>query len=274
MANEPTTQQEFIDYTFRALGQGVIKVQVSPEQAEERLLEALDFFYERHPDFQYRTLFPYQMTAPDVSSRSINVDNIGGAIGSSGASGASGWPRGTDIVSVKKVCNAGTNYSGDYMFDIRYQMALFDVFGLYYNNFGYSANPLAGYYSTMSYLQLVNDIFNYPINFEFQRTTRRLTLETASTDLPVGRYVIIEARAKIDPSLYPSVWAVRIFKKYYAAMLKKQWADNLSKFVGVPMIGGAQLNAAAMKSEAIAELADVKMQIEQEYMELPLPRIF
>lgn len=274
MATEPTTQQEFIDYTFRALGQGVIKVQVSPEQAEERLLEALDYFYERHPDFQYRTLFPYQLTAADSASRSINVNNVGGAFGSSGTTGAAGWPRGTDIINVTKVCNAGNNYSGDYMFDIRYQMALFDVFGLYYNNFGYSANPLAGYVSTMQYLQLVNDIFNYPISFEFQTTTRRLTLETSAADLPAGRYIVIAAHAKIDPTLYPSIWSVRIFKKYYAAMLRKQWADNLSKFVGVPMIGGAQLNAAAMKSEAIADLADIKLQIEQEYTEFPIPRYF
>jgi hypothetical protein len=39
--------------------------------------------------------------------------------------------------------------------------------------------------------------------------------------------------------------------------LKKQWAQNLLKFSGVPLPGGAQLNAPAMMQEANREIAEI-----------------
>lgn len=270
---EPTTQQEFIDYTFRALGEPISRVQVSPQQAEERLGEALHYFHERHPHFQQRALFLHSVTSQEATIKSFDVDTFGGAVGTSGTTGASAWPTGEDIVSISRVHIAGAMFSGDYIFDIRYQMALFDVFGLYYNNFGYASDPMANYVSTVSYLQMIRDTFNYPPNFTFAETTRRLTIETSSTDLSSGRYILVEANVAVDPDLYPALWQNRIFKRYYAALLKKQWAQNLGKFEGIPMIGGAKLNAAAMKSDAEAELANIEQQIESQYIELPIPRI-
>jgi hypothetical protein len=43
--------------------------------------------------------------------------------------------------------------------------------------------------------------------------------------------------------------------------LKKQWAQNLLKFAGVPLPGGAQLNAPAMMTEAMNELNVIEQQL-------------
>jgi hypothetical protein len=69
---------------------------------------------------------------------------------------------------------------------------------------------------------------------------------------------MIEAYVKIDPNQYPKIWEDRIFKLYFAALLKKQWAQNLIKFSGVPLPGGAQLNAGAIMADATRELLEIE----------------
>lgn len=57
----PATRQEFIDYCYRSLGAPVIQINVDPQQAEDRLDEALEYMYERHFDFNHRALFLYNV---------------------------------------------------------------------------------------------------------------------------------------------------------------------------------------------------------------------
>ncbi len=140
------------------------------------------------------------------------------------------------------------------MFDLRYQMTLFDFFGLYFNQGGLAQGPMATYMESMQYISLINDVFNYPVSFTYTRTTNRLFLETQWSELQNGNYLMVEAYVQVNPDLYPQVWNDRIFQRHYAALLKKQWAQNLSKFAGMPLPGGAQLNAGAMMQEATREL--------------------
>ena len=46
----PTTKSTFKDYCFRALGSGVIDINVSDDQADDRIDEALQFFAQYHYD--------------------------------------------------------------------------------------------------------------------------------------------------------------------------------------------------------------------------------
>jgi hypothetical protein len=120
---------------------------------------------------------------------------------------------------------------------------------------------MAAYMEGMSYIKLVNDVFNYPMSFTYTRTTDRLFLDTEHSKLRAGAYLMVEAYVQIDTSQYNKVWSDRVFKKYYTALLKKQWAQNLLKFSGVPLPGGAQLNAPAMMTEAITELNAIEQQL-------------
>ena len=70
---------------------------------------------------------------------------------------------------------------------------------------------------------------------------------------------MVEAYVQIDPYKYQKVWNDRIFKRYYSALLKKQWGQNLIKFSGVPLPGGAKLNAAAILNEAVSELREIEL---------------
>jgi len=255
-----STRQEFIDYTFRALGAPVVQINVDPQQAEDRLDEALSYMNDRHFDFNNRALFVKQLDSNDINLRYVDVTQFGNALGAqlkTYPDGSTGyWPNANDIVTISKCYPAG-NVVGDYIFDLRYQLTLFDFFGLYFNQTGFSSGPMASYMEGMSYLKLVNDVFNYPSSFTYTKTTQRLFLDTDHSKLLPNGYLLIEAYVKIDPELYPAVWDDRIFKNYYKALLKKQWAQNLLKFSGVPLPGGAQLNAPAIMQEAVRELAEI-----------------
>jgi len=268
----PTTKQEFIDYCLRTLGAPVLQINVDPQQVEDRLEEALEYMHERHFDFNQRALFAYKLTNQDIANRYINTTALGNAIGAQQRTLADGstemWPKATDIRTISKVFAPNASV-GDYMFDLRYQLTLFDFFGLYYNQSGTPSGPMAAYMESMSYLKLVNDVFNYPMSFTYTRTTDRLFLDTDFTKLQAEGYMMIEAYVEVDTDLYSKVWKDRIFQNYFTAMLKKQWGQNLIKFAGVPLPGGAQLNAAAILSEANRELKELELMLTKT-QELPV----
>ena len=150
-----TTRQEFIDYTFRNLGAPVIQINVDPEQAEDRLDESLEYMQERHFDFNQRAQFIVPVTAANLTNQYFDVTTFGYAVGAQGVTSASTgvtgyWPAAGDIVSISKVYSPSSQV-GDYMFDLRYQMTLFDFFGLYFNQGGLVQGPMATYMESMSY---------------------------------------------------------------------------------------------------------------------------
>lgn len=268
----PTTKQEFIDYCLRTLGAPVLQINLDPQQVEDRLEEALEYMHERHFDFNQRALFAYKLTPLDIANRFINTTALGNAIGAQQRTLADGstemWPKATDIRAISKVFAPNASV-GDYMFDLRYQLTLFDFFGLYYNQSGTPMGPIASYMESMSYVKLVNDVFNYPMSFTYTRTTDRLFLDTDFTKLQAEGYMMIEAYVEVDTDLYEKVWKDRIFQRYFTAMLKKQWGQNLIKFAGVPLPGGAQLNAAAILNEAISDLKELELMLTKT-QELPV----
>ena len=248
---------------FRS-GAPVVQVNVDPQQAEDRLDEALEYMFERHFDFNQRALYLYSITDADINNKYFDTTTFGNAVGAQVTQDSSGndvyWPAATDIRTITKVYRP-QDVSGSYMFDLRYQLTLFDFFGLYFNQGGLQQGPMASYMESMSYLKLVNDVFNYPSSFTYNKTTNRLFLDLDYKKLVGSSTLLVEAYVQINPEQYPKVWQDRVFKKYYTALLKKQWAQNLMKFAGVPLPGGAQLNAAAMMGEATNELNLIEQQL-------------
>jgi hypothetical protein len=269
-------RQEFIEYCFRTLGAPVIQVNIDQQQAEDRLDDALEYMYERHFDFNQRALYAYEIKNEDIAKKYFDTTTFGPALGAqikTNEEGVTGyWPLATDIRTITKVY-APSNVVGDYMFDLRYQLTLFDFFGLYFNQSGHPSGPMAAFMESMTYIKLVNDVFNYPMSYTYTRTTDRLFLDTDHAKLQAGSYLMVEAYVQIDPTQYPKVWSDRVFRRYYTALLKKQWAQNLSKFAGVPLPGGAQLNAAAIMNEAMNELNNIEEMLKKTQEMPPDPLI-
>ena len=146
-----TSREDLIEYCLRKLGKPVIQINVDHQQCEDRIDEALLFFSERHFDGVEKGYFKYQLTQEDIDRKYIETNDIGPINGITGDS-----PDGRDIVSVVKVFQFG-NFTSIDMFDIRYQLALTDYFGINRGLAGSPALGLATYDSTKRYIKLIQD---------------------------------------------------------------------------------------------------------------------
>lgn len=260
-----TNRQDFINFAFRKLGAPVLQINIDQQQAQDRLDESLEYMHERHFDFNQRAQFVVPITQDNILGKYFDVTKFGYAVGAQGVtSSESGntayWPAASDIRTISQVYSPNSTV-GDYMFDLRYQMTLFDFFGLYFNQGGLSQGPMASYMESMQYLSLINDVFNYPVSFTYTKTTNRLFLEVKDSRFNHQNYLMVEAYVQVNPDYYIKAWDDRIFQRHYAALLKKQWAQNLIKFTGMPLPGGASLNAAAIMQDAVRELEAIEQML-------------
>ena len=180
-------------------------------------------------------------------------------------------PTGTDIVSVIRVFRFGL-LTGVNMFDVRYQLALTDYFGINRGLNGSQANPIAGYQSTMSYISLIEQIFSPEKSIRFSKVTNRIYIDALSesnSEINVGSYLIIEAYAMLDPDTWTKIYDDRLLKKYVTALIKRQWGANMAKFDGVQLPGGITLRGAQIYQEALQEIALIEREFETAY-ELPV----
>ena len=69
----PSTKATLKSYCLRALGSGVIDINVSDDQVDDRLDEALQYFAQYHYDGIRRTYLKYQYTAADKTRITSDV---------------------------------------------------------------------------------------------------------------------------------------------------------------------------------------------------------
>jgi hypothetical protein len=258
-----SSKEDLIDYALRALGHPVVKINVDYQQCEDRVDEALQFFAERHFDGVERAYFKYQLTQTDIDRGYIETGDLGPTNGPGGDG-----PTGNDILSVVKVFQFGNLTSVD-MFDIRYQLALTDYFGI---NRGLGGSPslgLASYDSAKRYIKLIQDFFQPEKSITFSKVTNRLHIIGTKADLRVGQYMVIEAFVLLDPDKYTEIYNDRLLRKYIIALIKRQWGANMAKYDGVQLPGGITLKGAAIYQEAQAEIQAIEMELLTSY-ELPI----
>lgn len=259
-----SSREQLIDYAFRRLGAPVIEINVDYTQAEDRIDDALELFKERHFDGMEKVYFAHEITQTDIDNEYINTNNIGPVNGPTGDG-----PRGSDILSIVKVFQFG-QFSNINMFDIRYQLALSDYFGI---NRGLNAavsQGLASYDSTKRYINMIEDFFQPEKAIRFTKVTNRLHVDTDwSTQMKLGEYLVIEAYCAINPETFTEIYNDRLLKEYVTALIKRQWGSNMAKYDGVQLPGGVVLRGGQIEAEAQRELEMIEQKLYSQY-ELPV----
>ena len=69
----PSTKATLKTYCLRSLGFGVIDINVSDDQIDDRIDEALQFFAQYHYDGIERMYLKYQITAADLTRAATNT---------------------------------------------------------------------------------------------------------------------------------------------------------------------------------------------------------
>lgn len=152
---------------------------------------------------------------------------------------------------------AGTQTSKS-MFDIQYQLRLNDLYDL-------TSTSIIYYKQVMGHLSLLDLELNGKPMFRFNKMQGRLYLDINwSWDVAPGEYVVLDCYRALDPNQFSRVWSELWLKKYTTALFKRQWGANLSKFAGLQLPGGVQLNGVEIYQQAIQEIKELEEQLRSE----------
>lgn len=233
----PATRAQFIDWCLRRLGAPVIQINVDNDQIEDRVDEALLYWYDYHFDGSYRVLIKHQVTADDKSNGYIQMDqDVNGVI---------------DLLPV-------STSSASSLFNIEYQIRMSDA---------YTRSPSRGlhYYITQLHLSTLNELYVGKQPFRYNRHVNKLYIDMGWDNIATGNYLLIEAYKITDPEVFADAWADRWLQRYATALIKKQWGEHLKKFDGVQLIGGIQFNGQQIYTEAVEEIKELEEQMIYSY---------
>ena len=255
----PTSKSTFKSYCLRALGFGVIDINVSDEQADDRIDEALQYFAQYHYDGIEKMYLKYKITEADITRARANTtttstDTVDSSVTASFEEGNNFIPMPSAVVSVSNIFDF-TNAVQQNMFDIRYQLRLNDLYD-------FSSTSIIHYQMTMQQLDLLSHVLVGEVPIRFNQHQNRLYLDMDWEQMTADEYLIIECYRKIDPDTYTDIYDDIYLKRYATALIKRQWGANLSKFNGVATLGGVTMNGEQIYSQAIEEIQRLEEQIQ------------
>jgi len=265
----PSTKATLKSYCLRALGFGVIDINVSDDQTDDRLDEALQYFAQYHYDGIEKMYLKHLITSDEVTraradASTTATDTADNSITATWKEGTNFIPVPSAVVSVVQVFPFTDTGAGSNMFDIRYQLRLNDLFD-------FSSTSIIQYQMTMDNIDLLQHILVGETPIRFNQHQNRLYIDmdwendvTADVD-----YLVIECYRKLDPTTYTDIYDDVYLKRYATALIKKQWGANLSKFNGVTMLGGVTMNGETLYTQAIEEQNKLEEEIQLAF-ELPI----
>lgn len=236
------SRQALIDWCKRKLGFPVINIRVADEQISDRVDEALQFYREYHGDGSIRDYYKHQVTEVDIANQYIVLPD--------------------DLLQVIRVLSQPSLANWGGMFSFTYQFFLNDFYRP--GGIGLGGN-MSNYDITMQYLQLIDHFFNQEKSIRFNRHENKLKININWATVRVDSYFIIECYRYLDPSMYTKIWNDMWFKQYVCCLIKLQWAQNLSLYNDVALIGGVKYNATKMYDEAYAEKVKLEKEAEEKY---------
>ena len=263
----PTTKATLKSYCKRALGFGVIDINVSDDQVDDRVDEALQYFSQYHYDGVERMYLKYQISQDDIDRSVTNTtttatDKLDSTITASFSEGKNFIPMPDSVLSVMQIfsfSNAQTNS----MFDIRYQLRLNDLYD-------FSSTSIIHYEMTMKQLDLLEHILVGEVPIRFNQHQNRLYLDMAWEEMTPDEFIIIECYRKVDPATYTDIFDDMYLKRYATALIKRQWGANLSKFNGVATLGGVTMNGEQIYTQAVEDIEKLEQAIKEEAFQTPI----
>lgn len=235
----PTSRAEFKEYCLRKLGKPVIEINVDDDQVEDRIDEAIKYYWDYHFDGTEKTYYKHLITEQTKTNKYITLpENIIGAI------------------RVFQIGDPSIRASD--MFNIRYQIALNDLYQL-------TTVSLLPYYMAMQHLGTITELLVGQQPVRYNRHTNKMYIDMDWTKIDVGQYLLVEAYEVIDPDVYTDAWGDRWLQEYCAQKIKYQWGTNLTKFIGLQLPGGVQFNGEKIMDDAEKAIEKLEQEMISSY---------
>ena len=272
---KPSTRQGLVDYCLRRLGAPVLEINISDDQIDDLVDDAIQHFNERHFDGVERMYLKYKISQNDIDRGSAKNTNGVGIVTTTGTSNIIGYGTTTfnfyetsnyiqvpdSVIGIEKIFRFDTSSISGGMFSIKYQLFLNDLY--YFNSV-----ELLQYAMVKSYLEDIDFLLSTDKQLRFNKRQNRLYLDLDWASQTADQYIVIDCYRILDPNTFTNVYNDSFIKKYLTALIKKQWGQNLITFRGVKLPGGVELNGRELYEDAERELEDIKQRMTMEY-ELP-----
>lgn len=231
-----TNREELKQYALRALGHPLVDIDITDEQMDDRVDEAIAFFQEYYFDGVQKMYLKHQLTATDLTNKYITIpDHVWG------------------IIRIFPLANS--MQSDLNIFDLQYQLRMNDLRDL-------TSTSLIYYQQVMSHLALIDNLLTKGKQIRWNRNTDKLYIDANwAASFVEGTWLLIECYSALDPNESPKFWNNRLFKEYVTAMFKKQWAAPLKKYSNITLPGGLTVSGQELYDEAISELKEIEEDI-------------
>lgn len=232
------SREELKQYAMRKLGQPVININVDDTQLEDRIDEALETYQEKHFDATERDWVYYELTQTDIDNGYVTVPD--------------------DILVVISILPFNEIIAQGNMFSYQYQIALSELSP-------WTPFNQLDYFMKVTNYESIADMTTVTPTMDFSRHGRKLKIFAELGDIGVGFKLGMQVQRIIDPEQTTSVYNDKWLKEYVTALFKRQWGENLSKFNGVQMLGGVELNGEGILTQALEEIQALEETLETTY---------
>ena len=276
---QPSSRDGLIDYAKRQLGFPVLEINVADEQFSDLLDDAVQVYQERHYDGIMRMYLKYEITQDDVdrgrargggSSLGITTTTTTSTVGLSTTfdieENQNYIQMPPSVIGVNQIFKIRSDTVYDGLFNIRYQLFLNDLYA-------FGSIDLLQYSMVQTYLEDITFLLNPDMRYRFNIRQDRLYIDGDFNVINAGDYFVIDCFRILDPNDFTRVYNDPFLKRYFTALCKKQWGQNLIKFQGVQLPGGIQLNGRQIYDDGVAELAEIRAKMASDYEMPPLDMI-
>jgi hypothetical protein len=236
---QPTNRDEFKKWCLRKLGAPVIEINVDPDQVDDRVDEALKYYWDYHFDGTEKMYLKHQITDEDVANKYITIpENIIGVI---------------NIFPLSNSISLGTG-----IFNAQYQFVLNNIHD-------FTSYNTLHYWMSMEFLQFIETVLVGQQPIRYNRHVNKMYIDADSSRLVAGQYIIAECYQIVDPEIYSDVWSDRWLQNYATAKIKYQWGSNLTKFSDMQLPGGVRFNGDKILNDAQKELEKLEDEMISSY---------
>jgi len=234
----PASRAQFKEYCLRKLGKPVIEINVDDEQVEDRIDEALRYYWDYHFDGSNKIYYKHLITQTDKNNKYITMpDNVIGAV---------------------SLFPIGQSLSTNNLFNIRYQIALNDLYTL-------TSVSMVPYYMALTHVQFLEQMLVGQQPIRYNRHINRLYVDMDWNIVSIGDYIIVEAYEVLNPDTFTKAWGDRWLARYAECLIKQQWGSNLKKFGNMQLPGGIVFNGQKVYDEATDERNDLEKEMIYSY---------
>jgi len=269
---KPTNRGQLINYGLRQLGAPILQINVDDDQLHDLVDDTIQLYQERHYNGIERMYLKYKVTQDDLDrGRAKGTDGVGivttTGIQTSNVTVTSNFYETSNflavpdtILGVNKIFKFDTSSISGGMFSIKYQLFLNDLY--YFNSV-----ELLQYAMTKTYLEDIDFLLTTDKQIRFNMRQDRLYMDIDWGAQSLDTFFVIDCFRAIDTE---QIYNSPFVKRYFTALLKKQWGQNLIKFRGTKLPGGIELNGREIYDEGVRELQALRDRMTQDYEMPPL----